>query len=95
MSDWKPIVDQALAKVDVAAEKFDAANNTGEALAEKHVAMRKLLARAADVHHETIEACAKIVEKLADGYLSDPHKVRCRHVAREIRAMVAPKEGAE
>jgi hypothetical protein len=38
---------------------------------------------------------ADLVDHLAKGYASDPHKVRCRHIATELRAWAARTGGPD
>ncbi len=46
-----------------------------------------------EARRRTFIDAADLVDELAKGYLSDPHKVRCRHVASELRAWAARTGG--
>ncbi len=44
---------------------------------------------ATETRKRTFLDAAGLVDQMAEGYLSDAHKVRCRHVASELRAWAA------
>lgn len=46
-----------------------------------------------EARQRTLIDAADLVDELAKGYASDPHKVRCRHVASELRAWAARTGG--
>lgn len=46
-----------------------------------------------EARRRTFIDAADLVDELAKGYASDPHQVRCRHVASELRAWAARTGG--